>query len=70
MTVVLDTDHEGHYCRVNGTHWICRSYTTRIAEVEGAGVSRSVSVEMKYAQLFVVVLTTTATLSLLFRFGA
>jgi hypothetical protein len=37
MTVVLDTYHDVHYRRVNGRRWICRSHTTRIAEVEGAG---------------------------------
>lgn len=37
ITVVLDTDHEVHYRPVNRTRWVCRSYTTRIAEVENAG---------------------------------
>ncbi len=37
ITVVLDTDHEVHYCAVDKTRWLCRSYTTRIAEVEKAG---------------------------------
>ena len=37
MTVVLDTDHEMHYRLVGPTRWECRSYTTRIAEVENAG---------------------------------
>ncbi len=37
ITVVLDTDHEVHYRRVDRTRWLCRSYTTRIAEVENAG---------------------------------
>jgi hypothetical protein len=37
ITVVLDTDHDVHYCSVNRARWICRSYTTRIAEVENAG---------------------------------
>jgi hypothetical protein len=37
ITVVLDTEHEVHYRPVNRTRWICRSYTTRIAEVENAG---------------------------------
>ena len=37
ITVVLDTDHEVHYRPVDGTRWVCRSYTTRIAEVENAG---------------------------------
>lgn len=37
ITVVLDTDHEVHYCPINKTRWVCRSYTTRIAEVENSG---------------------------------
>ena len=37
ITVVLDTDHEVHYCPVDKTRWVCRSCTTRIAEVENAG---------------------------------
>lgn len=41
ITVVLDTDHEVHYRPVDRemdrTRWVCRSYTTRIAEVENAG---------------------------------
>ena len=37
MTVVLDTDHDVHYRPVDERRWICRSHTTRIAEVEGAG---------------------------------
>ncbi|MBZ5679662.1 MAG: hypothetical protein LAO24_06120 [Acidobacteriia bacterium] len=37
MTVVLDTDHDVHYRSLDRTRWTCRSYTTRIAEVEGAG---------------------------------
>lgn len=37
ITVVLDTDHEVHYRSVDRTRWLCRSYTTRIAEVEDAG---------------------------------
>ncbi len=37
ITVVLDTDHEVHYCPVDKTRWRCRSYSTRIAEVEHAG---------------------------------
>jgi len=36
VTVVLDTDHEVHYREVSRARWICRSYTTRIAEVENA----------------------------------
>jgi len=37
ITVVLDTEHEVHYLPVDGTRWVRRSYTTRIAEVENAG---------------------------------
>ncbi|HKT89891.1 MAG TPA: hypothetical protein VJQ59_15720 [Candidatus Sulfotelmatobacter sp.] len=37
ITVVLDTDHEVHYFPVDQTRWVCRSYTTRIAEVQNAG---------------------------------
>ncbi len=37
ITVVLDTDHEVRYRPVDKTRWVCRSYTTRIAEVENAG---------------------------------
>jgi hypothetical protein len=37
MTVVLDTDHAVYYRPVDSTRWTCRSYTTRIAEVENAG---------------------------------
>jgi len=37
ITVVLDTDHEVHYRPVDRGSWACRSYTTRIAEVESAG---------------------------------
>jgi hypothetical protein len=37
MTVVLDTDHDVQYRPVGRGRWICRSHTTRIAEVEGAG---------------------------------
>lgn len=40
ITVVLDTDHEVHYFRVDRTQWGCRSYTTRIAEVENAGSAK------------------------------
>lgn len=37
ITVVLDTEHEVHYRPVDEARWVCRSYTTRIAEVENAG---------------------------------
>ena len=37
MTVVLDTDHDVHYRSLDAWHWMCRSHSTRIAEVENAG---------------------------------
>jgi hypothetical protein len=37
VTVVLDTDHEVHYRSLDRVRWVCRSYTTRISEVEHAG---------------------------------
>jgi hypothetical protein len=37
ITVVLDTDHDVHYSCLGGTRWFCRSYTTRVAEVDDAG---------------------------------
>lgn len=37
ITVVLDTDHDVHYSKVDDARWCCRSYTTKIAEVEDAG---------------------------------
>jgi hypothetical protein len=37
VTVVLDTDHEVHYRSLDRVRWLCRSYTTRISEVENAG---------------------------------
>jgi hypothetical protein len=40
ITVVLDTDHEVHYRSLDATRALCRSYTTRIAEVEDAGTPK------------------------------
>ena len=40
ITVVLDTDHDVHYQRVKDDQWFCRSYTTRIAEVDDAGTAK------------------------------
>jgi hypothetical protein len=40
ITVVLDTDHDVHYSSLDPSHWCCRSYTTRIAEVEDAGTDK------------------------------
>ncbi len=37
ITVVLDTEHQVHYLSLDRSHSMCRSYTTRIAEVEDAG---------------------------------
>lgn len=37
ITVVLDTDHKVQYQSLNRFRWICRSRTTRIAEVQDAG---------------------------------
>jgi hypothetical protein len=37
ITVVLDTYHDVHYSSLDRTRWLCRSYTTRILEVENAG---------------------------------
>ena len=39
-TVVLDTDHDVHYRCLDRKRWFCRSYTTRIAEVENAGTAK------------------------------
>jgi hypothetical protein len=40
LTVVLDTDHDVQYRCVDATRWLCRSHTTRIAEVENAGTPK------------------------------
>ena len=40
ITVVLDTEHDVHYQRVKDDQWFCRSYTTRIAEVDDAGTAK------------------------------
>jgi len=45
ITVVLDTDHDVHYSEVNASRWFCRSYTTRIAEVEDAGTAKETVLE-------------------------
>jgi len=37
ITVVLDTDHDVRYLCIDRKRWFCRSYTTRISEVEDAG---------------------------------
>lgn len=40
ITVVLDTYHDVHYQRMSEEQWFCRSYTTRIAEVDDAGTPK------------------------------
>ena len=40
LTVVLDTDHDVQYRPLDAARWLCRSYTTRIAEVENAGTPK------------------------------
>jgi hypothetical protein len=40
VTVILDTDHKVRYRSLDPTRWTCRSYTTRIAEVEYAGTTK------------------------------
>ena len=37
LTVVLNTEHDVHYTRLDRTRWYSKSYTTRIAEVEDPG---------------------------------
>jgi len=37
ITVVLDTEHDVHYRRLDRHRWLCRSYSTRIAEVDDPG---------------------------------
>ena len=40
ITVVLDTEHDVHYQRVDDHQWFLRSHTTRIAEVDDAGTAK------------------------------
>ena len=40
LTVVLDTDHDVHYRSLGPGRWVCRSYTTRILEVENQGTPK------------------------------
>jgi hypothetical protein len=40
LTVVLDTEHDVHYGSLSRTRWICRSFTTRVAEVENEGTAK------------------------------
>jgi hypothetical protein len=37
LTVVLNTEHDVHYVRLDSTRWYSKSFTTRIAEVEDPG---------------------------------
>jgi hypothetical protein len=37
LTVVLETEHDVHYCQIDARRWRCRSRTTRCAEVHDAG---------------------------------
>ena len=37
ITVVLNTYHDVHYSVIDGRHAYCRSYSTKVAEVEDAG---------------------------------
>ena len=37
VTVILDTDHDVHYQCISPQRWLCRSSTTRVAEVQDAG---------------------------------
>lgn len=45
ITVVLDTDHDVQYSAIEAKRWFCRSYTTRIAEVEEAGTPKERALE-------------------------
>lgn len=45
ITVVLDTDHDVYYSEAGPGRWFCRSYTTRIAEVEDVGTVKEHALE-------------------------
>lgn len=45
ITVVLDTEHDVHYSAVEARRWFCRSFTTRIAEVQDAGTPKERVIE-------------------------
>jgi hypothetical protein len=45
ITVVLDTDHRVRYGSLDDTRCYCRSYTTRVAEVENPGTARETILE-------------------------
>lgn len=40
ITVVLDTDHDVHYSEIGPGRCFCRSYSTRIVEVEDVGTEK------------------------------
>ena len=40
ITVVLDTEHDVHYRALDRARWLCRSYTTRISEVNNPGTPK------------------------------
>jgi hypothetical protein len=40
ITVVLDTEHDVQYSALDASCWTCRSYTTRIAEVQDPGTPK------------------------------
>jgi len=45
ITVVLDTNHDVHYSEIGPGRWFCRSYSTRIVEVEDAGTEKEHTLE-------------------------
>ena len=45
ITVVLNTDHDAHYSEAGPGRWFCRSYSTRIAEVEDVGTEKEHALE-------------------------
>lgn len=45
ITVVLNTDHDVHYSEAGPGRWFCRSYTTRIVEVEDVGTEKEHALE-------------------------
>jgi hypothetical protein len=40
ITVVMDTEHEVHFRSFGKARWECRSYTTRVSEVDEAGTPK------------------------------
>ncbi len=43
VTVVLDTWHAVHYGSIDPKRWFCRSYTTRISEIEDVGQAKEMA---------------------------